>query len=284
MFGRAALLNQGGNRITIDSATPVSEWNLLDELFGGVAPASAVQVFITITGQTEVVSDTVGVPALDLTGLPDNSSINIINQGDVYGHGGAGGDGESYVSNDTSGCQITSNPKATAGGDGGDAIVYDGTGVNLEIDNVNGRIFGGGGGGGGGRGCFSGLPCIGQAGGGGGGGSGGAATGGLTGAGGSGGTSTRNGSGDPAWQGSDGANGPTGPTGGGGAGGARATGLVCGGHEDGGDGGDFGAAGTQTTGGGAAGAAGKAIENNGTGSTSFLTGGVQGTDVKGTVE
>lgn len=70
-------------------------------------------------------------PGLVVSGFTTGSTINIINNGYIVGHGGAGGEGG----------EITwSN-----GGNGGAAISL---GNNVNIDNTNGYIYGGGGGGG----------------------------------------------------------------------------------------------------------------------------------------
>ena len=63
-------------------------WNLITEGFGGVAPVSPASVVITVNSGINVTS-------MDLTGLPDGSTIRLINNGSIFGTGGAGGEGRS---------------------------------------------------------------------------------------------------------------------------------------------------------------------------------------------
>lgn len=82
--------------ITISSNQ--TEWNLITDGFGGVTPTRKSVVTITVNAGVEIVSNTAGVAAMDLTGLPTNSKINLINNGDIYGRGGDGGKGETASS------------------------------------------------------------------------------------------------------------------------------------------------------------------------------------------
>lgn len=285
MFNIAALLTQGVIRrnVTIDDSNPVFTWDLLDEVFGGVAPTRKAIVTITVTSQTDIVSSNTVDPCMDLTGLPADSQIILINNGSIYGSGGDGGRGGNNQREDETECTVIFADNGVAGGAGGNAILYDGSNVSLDIENASGRIWGGGGGGGGGDSCANLTACLGNGGGGGGGGAGGHSTGGKVGGAGAGGVSTKFGlpSGD---NGDPGQAGTPGPTGGGGAGGASGTYSGCFAGA-GGAGGDFGEAGNQGGAGGASGGgAGLAVKNNGTGSTTFLSGGSQGSDVKGVVQ
>lgn len=62
------------------------DWNLITEGFGGVAPLSPAKVVITVLAGKYIID-------MDLTGLPDGSTIRLINHGSIYGAGGNGGKG-----------------------------------------------------------------------------------------------------------------------------------------------------------------------------------------------
>jgi hypothetical protein len=281
-FGNMMMMSGGGRGTkTIVISVNDSNWNLITDGFGGSAPTIETDVMITVNSGIDVVGGTTSLPALDLTGLPDGSTISLTNLGNLYGAGGDGGDGEGCFGNPEPSCDGFSSG-GSAGSAGGPAIQIDGD-VDLTIANASGKIWAGGGGGGGGDSCFNigGSSCCCGAGGGGGGGAGGSSGGGTKGLGGTGGSA----SGDCSFVAADGDDGTGGASGAGGAGGAESTPADCTGNGDGGAGGAFGAAGSVGLGGGrAGGSGGLAVDNNGTGTTSFSSGGVQGVDVKGTVQ
>jgi len=253
-----------------------TDWNLITDGFGGVAPNKKTLLTLTIDTGVDLISSSNLIAALDLTGLPANSVITLVNNGNLFGIGGDGGDGETTSVELEPPC-FTIPSGRQSGQTGGQAIVYDGTGVDLNITNASGRIWSGGGGGGGGADCFNSGSCGANGGGGGGGGAGGSAVSGF-GAAGAKGTSNN---------GNDGVAGTagTGDTGGGGgSGGAGGTSGSCTAGA-GGAGGNFGSAGSAGgAGGSAGGSAGLAIDNNGTGTTTFVTGGVQGVDLIGVAQ
>jgi len=93
MFG-FVLGGQGVVFKTITISTNQNKWNLITDGFGGAAPTRKAVVIITVNAGIEVTSDDTTVAAMDLTGLPDKSQITLINNGEIYGHGGAGGAGK----------------------------------------------------------------------------------------------------------------------------------------------------------------------------------------------
>jgi len=243
------------------------DWNLLARV-GTVG--SAITVNVTVNQGVIIQASTSGTPAMDLSGLPAGSTVNLINSGYILGKGGKGGIGGSFAR--AAGDAYSTN-QGTAGRNGGNAVLGVGTGRTFNITNTNGFIWGGGGGGGGG-GFDSVVGNVGAAGGGGGGGAGGG-----------------DGGDEGAAQysshvrGTQGSTGSTGPSGAGGAGGGGASSGTAG--YAGGAGGGFGAAGTAGSVGadannGAAGTAGKAIELNG-GSAPTFTGGSGSPNIKGAV-
>lgn len=253
------------------------DWNLIADGFGGDAPTRTTRLTLTINAGVNLTASSVSPAALNLGGLPTDSTITLINNGNIYGAGGAGGHGENTMPEFEPPCMVIAYGD-TVGVGGGRAIAYDGTNVDLAITNASGRIWSGGGGGGGGGGCWN-ASCSANAGGGGGGGAGGKVASGF-GAGGVKGTHLFGGSRD----GSDGSPGTGGTGGAGGSGGAGGTNPACS-SGAGGAGGNFGAAGS---GGGAGGKAGGnpglAIHNAGTGTTSWTSGGVQGVDLIGVAQ
>ena len=108
------------------------------------------------------VNSTIRVAAMTSSACPTGSRIRIINNGCIYGLGGAGGAGGD------AGAGVTPGATGTAGG----AALTLPTGLDMaEIDNTNGYILGGGDGGRGGDSFYH--PLDYEAGGGGGGGAGG---------------------------------------------------------------------------------------------------------------
>ena len=97
--------------------------------------------------------------------FPSGSKLNIINNGVIFGPGGAGGNGGNATDND-----------GHTGYAGDHAIVLTTSSgfASIVIDNTNGYVLGGGGGGAGGAAMHFPLPVDEEAGGGGGGGAGGA--------------------------------------------------------------------------------------------------------------
>ena len=233
------------------------------------APSSAVTVNLTVAAGVVITAVNNATAAMDLSGLPASSTINLVNLGYIIGQGGNGANG-GWASYPGSGTSIASAPLAGAGGN---AINGPGSGVTFNITNASGHIWGGGGGGGGGGaydGVSSGNGCANAGGGGGGAGGGIGGTGGL-------GVYISGGS-------SIGGNGANGTIGAAGAAGIAGTGTAIGNGVVGtaGAGGAYGVAGstgaapgTVVTGHTAAfsagGAAGKAIALNG-GTETFISG------------
>lgn len=233
-------------------------------------PSSAVTVNLNVAAGVVVTSANNSTAAMDLSGLPAGSTINLVNLGYITGLGGNGANG-GWASYPGSGTSIASSPLA---GNGGNAINGPGSGVTFNITNGSGHIWGGGGGGGGSGaydGFASGNGCANGGGGGGGAGGGIGGTGGL-------GVYISGGN-------ALGGNGVNGSVGVSGAGGAAGTGTTAGNGLIGtaGAGGAYGAAGstgaapsTATAGHtavfSAGGTAGKAIALNG-GTETFVSGG-----------
>ncbi len=74
------------------------DWNLITDGFGGIAPSKKAVVTITVDFDVKFTSSSTSIPPMDLRGLPDNSSLALINDGKLYGSGGAGGRGEDIFS------------------------------------------------------------------------------------------------------------------------------------------------------------------------------------------
>lgn len=93
MFGYAP----GTQTVTFKSiviSSNQTNWNLITDGFGGVAPTRKAIVTITINSGVDIDSVSPTTPALDLRGLPANSKITLINLGNIYADGGGGGKGE----------------------------------------------------------------------------------------------------------------------------------------------------------------------------------------------
>ena len=85
--------------ITISENT--ENYNLITDGFGGIAPTKITVVDIVIEAGVIVYSDSTVTPPLDLTGLPDGSTINLANLGLVIAAGGSGGTGrDSFAETD----------------------------------------------------------------------------------------------------------------------------------------------------------------------------------------
>lgn len=233
------------------------------------SPVSALTANINVAPGIVISATDTSISAMDLSGLPSGSTINLINNGYIIGRGGDGSNGG--IAN-FPGSGATNN-SANLAGPGGNAINGPGTGVTFNITNASGHIWGGGGGGGG-SGAYDGVSTgngLGNGGGGGGGAGGGRGGPGATGVY-IGGGSTIATNGTP---GSPGINGTGGAAGTGTASGAGLVGTA-------GAGGNYGVAGstgtapsTVVTGHTAAfsagGAAGKAVALNG-GAATFVSG------------
>ena len=117
-------------------------WKLSPRL-GSVS--SPITVTITVNTGIMVYADSPAEYAMDLSGLPSGSTVNLINNGYIIGRGGDGGGGGAVNQagdNDYSWYPLP-------GGAGGGAIKGPGLSRTFNVTNGNGRIWGGGGGGGG---------------------------------------------------------------------------------------------------------------------------------------
>jgi hypothetical protein len=121
-------------------------FNLLAQMGGTVS--SPVNVTITVGRGAIVSSLTPLLPAMDLSGMPSGSVINLINLGYIQGAGGYGGDGGWQIMTGSGGDQTGED--AQDGGNGGIAVQCSGSGTTTNVTNAAGYIWGGGGGGGGG--------------------------------------------------------------------------------------------------------------------------------------
>jgi hypothetical protein len=116
LIGRGTQISAGGQEYILSSDTDnVNIFNL----FGNPVDSDDF-ILIVDTGVT-IGSTTSTNPSMDTGALPAGSTLTIINNGNIYGAGGA----------------------STA--DGGDSINFQ---MDTIVDNTNGYIFGGGGGGG----------------------------------------------------------------------------------------------------------------------------------------
>lgn len=227
-------------------STDTSDYDLYADLVtNGWDEIQTVTVTITINAGIYIYSTNVSNPAFDMGGtFPDGSVINVTNNGYIYGHGGAAGNGSGGTWSNSSATGIADWRDLGNGNNGSNGGTAFKATDDISIDNTNGEIKGGGGGGGGGVGVLNGHPSTTttaqdiEGGGGGGGGAGGYS--GSGGAGGSGGSvsgavgSNTNGTGGTT---------PTGTTGGGGgAGGAGTDTAITPGA--GGAGGDLGSDGS----------------------------------------
>lgn len=87
MFNAMMLTGRRSISASVIISTNQTSWNLIDSVFGGVAPAVPATVSITVNSGIVVTS-------MDLSGLPDGSAITLTNNGFIYGTGGAGGSGQ----------------------------------------------------------------------------------------------------------------------------------------------------------------------------------------------
>lgn len=167
-FGAIAV--PSGAQFSLTISQSVQDWVMLPLLptIGG-----AVTVNVTVAPGIVVSSTSIYGAAMDLSGLPAGSTVNLLNQGYVIGKGGDGADG-AMASYPGSGDTVIS---ASTAQPGGNAMIGPGSGSVLNITNAAGHIWGGGGGGGG-CGAFDGNPTQGCGNGGGGGGGAGGGKGG----------------------------------------------------------------------------------------------------------
>lgn len=121
-------------------------WNLIEALGG--TPGSSTTVAITVKQGVLVTSLSPTSPAMDLTGLPAGSVINLTNLGSIIGRGGRGGQGGAAENH--GGGDLSHSASGSNGRPGGDAIKGPGASNTLNLFNAAGYIYGAGGGGGGG--------------------------------------------------------------------------------------------------------------------------------------
>ena len=123
-------------------ATNETDYDVFVELGG---PPGAVDVTLTINTGVDV-TGTNGNPAITTEGMHPDSTLRIVNNGDVFGHGGNGGvgDNSNMFAENEGGCSYFGNTSGKAPGQqGGDAINAT---IDITIDNTSGNIYGGGGG------------------------------------------------------------------------------------------------------------------------------------------
>jgi hypothetical protein len=273
MFTQMLMSRQSIFVSSIIISANATDWNLITDGLGGVTPDVPAQITITVEAGV-LIDATIGVAAMDLTGLPAESTILLTNNGDIIGKGGGGGNGQRGIMFSLNGlpCTFNGTPASTSGGAGWSAIKVDGTNVDLDIENLNGNVYGGGGGGGGGNANGQASQCDIAGGAAGGGGAGGGSAGAP-------GQAQNDGTGC-ARVGTSGTAGTSGASGTGGLGGAGSS--ACRTTSAGGNGGEYGANGATAA--KVGGVAGKAVRrDSGGGTTTFLSGG-GASQVKGAVE
>jgi hypothetical protein len=94
MFGQMMMSGRPTIRKNIIISSNQVDWNLITDGFAGIPPSGVSTVVITVNAGVNVTSSSTSIAPMDLTGLPDGSTIRLINNGNIYGAGGAGGDGE----------------------------------------------------------------------------------------------------------------------------------------------------------------------------------------------
>jgi hypothetical protein len=125
----AALMAQSASEVVFTQTTNITTGGNIHTLMGSPA-AAGVYRFIINSG-VSISSNSTGTPGLQTGTFPAGSTLIIVNNGTIYGMGGAGGS------------QNGGSP--TNAGAGGHAMSL---ALNVTIDNTSGNIFGGGGGGG----------------------------------------------------------------------------------------------------------------------------------------
>ncbi len=151
-------------KVVFTIASSQTDFNLatyIDANFNGAGSSSPAQLIVTIDTGVVFGSTSTGIPAFTMGSLYQDTTLVLINNGRIQGQGGRGGNGGSQAIN------------GFPGAGGGRAFLMT---KDVQIDNLNGLIWGGGGGGGGGAGA--GLNDFLVSGGGGGGGGAGTGTGG----------------------------------------------------------------------------------------------------------
>lgn len=133
----------GGKRtIYLTVSSSQADYDLFVEAGSPVDPVSVV---ITVEAATVLYGSTTGLEGFKTgTAWAAQTELKLINNGNILGMGGDGGDGASQIYSGQGDCGSTT--PGTDGGNGGDAITL---AWDITIDNTNGNIWGGGGGGGG---------------------------------------------------------------------------------------------------------------------------------------
>ena len=125
-----------------------TDYDVFVELGG---PPGPVDVTLTID-PTFTVSATNGNPSITTTGMHPDSTLRLVNNGNIKSYGGnaaSGGDVSGFFEFEPGlGCIGNSNGDDGDNGQAGGDAIY--TTLDITIDNTNGFIFAGGGGGGGG--------------------------------------------------------------------------------------------------------------------------------------
>lgn len=124
--------------LIITLSQSVENYNLYNAVVSQYGtPSGSVTVILTINAGVTVGATTTAHAALNIGQFPSGSTINVENNGNIYGAGGAGGAGG------------TASVGHSAGANGGNAIEANYSNQTVLITN-NGTIYAGGGGGGGG--------------------------------------------------------------------------------------------------------------------------------------
>lgn len=140
LASKIGLMGGGGKRVIISSNQ--SKYNLRTAMG---SPSGPQRIEVIINSGVEITSDDATVPAFDEgSGWASGTVITIVNNGKIYGMGGAGGN--SATINNASTVVAGTNGQA-----GGVAMALR---AITFINNGAGEIFGGGGGGGAGQGTY----------------------------------------------------------------------------------------------------------------------------------
>ncbi len=163
LYGSYDVFDTGDSGGVVVSEIATGEDNL--DLFRRLgSPIEAATFNVTIGDGVVISSRSVSCEALDLSGaFPSGTVINITNRGYIIGKGGKGAKA-AFIS--ASG-EVDFGLAHAPGQPGGNAIKGPATGVTVNINNAQGRVWGGGGGGGGGGASTAGNIAMGGAGGGG---------------------------------------------------------------------------------------------------------------------
>jgi hypothetical protein len=136
IFGASNSIASSALTRVINITSNVNDYNLYNELIAtGWNGTKRLKVFVTINSGVTVGSTSTLTPAFLVSALRDTDFVQITNNGNIFGAGGAGGD--SFA-----------NSNGASGSPGGTALR---TLSNIRV--VNNGIIGGGGGGGGGAGA-----------------------------------------------------------------------------------------------------------------------------------